>query len=70
MPAGRTLVCNVGGGDGMTVHGHRGSVPRVDETVDPLPLIWIKTYLCIDVGTQTAYAWNGAGNRPELVAGQ
>ena len=62
MPDGNTPVWDVGGGDGTTVHGQRGDLPKAAEKTDTLPVLWIRVYRGVNQGTQTAYAWVGATN--------
>ena len=69
MSAGHTPVWDVRGDDGTTVHGKGGDVHQVAENTDPLHKLCSRAYHRIDDGTQTAYAWEGYRNRPELVAG-
>ena len=52
IPAGRTPVWDVVVGGGEILHGQRSNVPRVSETIYPLPVLWSITYRRIDDGAQ------------------
>ena len=58
MPSWNTLVQDVGGGGGTTMHRQGVEVPRTVENTDPPTVLWGISYCGIDEGTHMAYAWN------------
>ena len=58
MPARHNQVQDVGGGSGAVMHSKVVGVPRAGEKKNPLTRMWNRTYHWLDVGAQTADAWD------------
>ena len=70
MPAGHTLVRDVGKGSRMVVHGQRVNVPKAADNTDPLPELWSRTYRGINYCAHVLDAWDRALNLLYPDAGQ
>ena len=58
MPDENTMVWDVEGGGGTTVHEQGGDVMQAVDKTDPLPGLWSINYHRFDDIVQTTYAWD------------